>query len=61
MWQEYINAHETSFAEIQIKKSGLEESGITQDQFKNLEISLEIHDENYRAIANPTVSMTVNQ
>ena len=61
MWEEYINAHETSFAEIQISKDGLEEIGITRDQFQNLEISLEVHDENYRTIANPTVSMTVNQ
>ncbi|MBR2556997.1 MAG: hypothetical protein IKE95_01285, partial [Methanobrevibacter sp.] len=55
MWSEYIGAHQSSIAEVEIKKSSLEDSGIDTNKLGLAEIELEIVDQKYNAIDNPKI------
>ena len=64
MWSEYIGAHQSSIAEIEINNSKLQDAGIDPNNIGVAEMELEIKDENYHDIDNPKIvvdfSATVN-
>ena len=56
MWSEYIGAHQSSIAEVEISKNALKDAGIDPDNLGVAEIELEIKDENYNDIDSPKIS-----
>ena len=55
MWSEYIGAHQSSIAEIEINNSKLQDAGIDPNNIGVAEMELEIKDENYHDIDNPKI------